>query len=592
MADSNDGATPPKAGVSRLLFLIAIAPAALTAALIWRYGVSVPVGDDWALVPLFEKWRNHQLTFADLYHQHNEHRMLVPKLIYLAFAQLTNWNLRAEMFLTVALCAGTSGGIYVLLRRTTRTVGRELILLWAAANLLIFSPTQAEIWLWGFPLPMVMPNLCLVLTLVVFTSDLNGWLKLSVSAVLIGIATFSWNGLLLWPVIALFMLQRGESKTRVAIWLLVFAAAAGLYFFGYYRVPPAQLVSGSRLDYPAYFLAFVGGALSRGREAHLLLGAILAGTCGVALYILAFVYCLRRSKKTFGNGAPWLALGTYVIGSAALAAYSRVNWGPGQALDSRYVAVSNNLYVALIALAAITTNDAQERRPAFARAIAATRTALITGIVVLTLATFPAGLEEMGGLRGERLVGLAALEFSKVIDTTELMRRALRMIPGFVPAPLEYVATLERLGLLQYRRRGTPILEDSAAHATAKFGRADGFMRRGAVGFEITGWAILPKRSLPAPLVVLAYRAGGHWTAFGHAEVGEYRQDVAATLHSRAYMPSGWRLTLARESLPPEAEEVSAWAVDPLANKVHKLAGEYSLRESSAAGADPRSGKR
>ena len=280
------------------LFLLAVTPAIFLLGWINHYAVNVPIGDEWALVPLFEKWDRHQLTFHDLYQQHNEHRILIPKLIYLAFAQLTNWNLRAEMFFSVALCAGTSAGFYVLLRRTLGGPPRQLLLLWAAANLLIFSPTQAQNWLWGFQLQMFIPNLCLVLTLVILTSDFSWWPRFGASVVLIAVATFSFgSGLLLWPVVALFLVLRGESKWRIAAWLLAFALVVALYFPGYYRVPRPHPLTGNWLDYPCYFLVFIGGALSRGREGQLLFGAMVTGAVGLAVYVAIFVHFVRTRRR-------------------------------------------------------------------------------------------------------------------------------------------------------------------------------------------------------------------------------------------------------------------------------------------------------
>lgn len=565
------------------LFLLAIAPAISLLGWISHYAVNVPLGDEWALVPLFEKWDSHQLTFHDLYQQHNEHRIPIPKLIYLAFAQLTNWDLRSEMFFSVALCAGTSAGIYALLRRTLAGPPRQLLLLWAGANLLIFSPTQAQNWLWGFQLQMFIPNLCLVLTLVILTSDFPWWPRFGASAFLIAVATFSFgNGLLLWPVVALFLVLRGESKWRIAIWLLVFVLVVALYFPGYYRIPRPHPLTGNWLDYPHYFLVFIGGALSRGREGQLLLGAVVTGAVGLAVYAAIFVHFFRTRGEVLRNAAPWLVLGPYVIGSAALAAYSRVNWGPIQALDSRYVTNSNYFCLGLIVLAALAMRDTEHRRSRFAGARLATVRAIIITVVALTLAGFPAGLEDMATLQRQHLAGLGALQFSKVIDTTDLMRRDLRMIPGFVPAPSEYVAALERLHLLQYPRRGSAVLEDAQHRRTrtpSEFGQVDEFTQRDPVNFEIRGWAILPESDRPAPLVALAYRDGDRWIGFALSDVREFRDDVAAKLHSRDLKVSGWRKTFSRQSVPAQADRISAWAIDPLANKVHKLAGDYALPE-------------
>src|SRR3982751_6704245 len=90
-----------------LFFFAGLLPVVLIASFINQYGVNVPYGDDWALLPLFEKWSSEGPTFAPLWAQHSEHRIVIPKLIYLAFAYCTHWNLRAEMLFSLLLCVAT-----------------------------------------------------------------------------------------------------------------------------------------------------------------------------------------------------------------------------------------------------------------------------------------------------------------------------------------------------------------------------------------------------------------------------------------------------------------------------------------------------
>lgn len=561
--------------------LLGISPPILLIAWINRYAINVPFGDEWALVPLFEKWSNGQLTFRDLYQQHNEHRIPIPKLIYLAFAELTNWNLRAEMFLSVGLCGVTSACVYVLLRRTVGESRREAVLLWAAANLLIFSPMQAQNWLWGFQLQMFIPTLCLVMTLVIFTSDFASWAKFGGSGLLVALATFSFgNGLLLWPVVALFLILRGESKWWVAAWLLASAVVLVLYSVGYYRIPRLEPVTRNWFDYPRYFLVFIGAALARGRDGQLLLGAMITGGVALCVYAAMVVRSCSSRAEALRSAAPWLALGPYVIGSAALAAYSRADWGPQQALDSRYVTISHVLYLGLIALTAVAARHATQAQERMAATMSGVKTISITTVVALAVAAYPAGLEDMATLHREQLRGLGALQFAEVIDTTESMRRDLRMVPGFVPTPLQHIKVLQRLELLGYAPHGSAVLEERPARRTesaSKHGRVDAFSQSDPQNIEISGWAVLPGSAHPAPLVVLAYRERGQWIAFAVCEVSEWRTDVVARLRSRDYLASGWRKTFARQSLPASAETISAWAVDPLANRVHKLRGEHPL---------------
>jgi hypothetical protein len=579
--------TPLLAAISkknrhRALFVLALVPALFLFGWINQYAVNIPFGDEWAMIPLLTKSYGHQLAFWDLYAQHNEHRIVIPKLVFIAFAHLTGWNLLDEMFFSVALCVGTSAGIYVLLRRTLAAADSERVLLWGAANLLIFSPAQVENWLWGFSLQVFIPNFCLVMALVVLTSAYHWWLKFGAAVVLIAIATFSFGGgILLWPLIAIFLLLRGEKKSHVAAWLLVFGIVAGVLFIGYQRRPSPQPTTGNWLDYPGYFFAFVGGALVREREGPFLLTAIVTGALAVAIYGAIAAQLLKRRGEALANAAPWLALGLYVIASAAVAAYSRVDWGPLQAIDSRYVTVSHNLYVALIALAVIATRGTDESGPSiFGASRVVARTALITTIVVLTLAGFPKGLRSMAFMQRDRLVGVGTLEFSDAIETNDAARSHLMMLPTVAPVPAQSIAELQRLHLLHYPIRANPVLEDAEGRpmrSTSEFGQTEGVAQRDSSNFEISGWSFLPEYGFPAPLVVLAYRKGDHWIAFALSEVGEIRRDVAARFHSRDYLESGWRKTFDRATVPVDAERISAWSLDPSSSEVYKLPGDYLL---------------
>jgi hypothetical protein len=584
MAESTPGTSSAAAAAEkhrlRALFLLAITPAILLVGWIKHYAVNVPFGDEWALVPLFEKWHNHQLSFADLYHQHNEHRLLLPKVIYLAFAQFTHWNVRAEMFFSVVLCAATSAGLYILLRQTVTRSRRGLLLMWAGANLLLFSPAQAQTWMLGFGLHQFASNLCVITALAVLSSGIASWPKLVIASAAALAATFSFgNGLLLWPGAMLLLILRGERKLRIGAWLLVSATVIGIYFRDYFRVRAPQPLTGRWIDYLEYFLAFIGGTLARGREGQLLVGTIMLGGVAVAIYTAACVHFLRERGEALQRAAPWLVLGLFVLGSAALTAYSRVNWGPGQAAESRYVTVSLYFYLALVALAAIATRQRDDMQTAIPPSLRSATSIGAVAMVTLAIAAFPAGLQEMADSQRERLAGLAALEFCGIIDTTDLLRRHLSMVPGFAPVPSQQVSELQQLRLLRYRVRNSAVLEDAepTAEAASDFGCIEEMKQMDQDTFEISGWAVLPKSHGPAPLVVLAYHTDRRWTAFAATDVSEYRTGVVANLHSRSYQACGWRQRFSRRTLPVEADRISAWAVDPLRSKLHRLDKEPAL---------------
>jgi hypothetical protein len=563
--------------------ILALLPIAAIVRLISRYAVNIPWGDEWSLVPLIRKFYEHQLTLADLSRQHNEHRIVIPKLIYLGFAGWTHWNVVAEMFFSVLLCCASSAGIYLLLERTVSGTSPKRLLLWALINLLIFAPVQAENWLWGFQLQMFIPNLCLVSCLVLLTSRLAVAQKIIGAALVATIATFSFGGgVLLWPVIALYLLFTRERARWLIGWSAAFVVVALVYFVGYKRASVAGPELGNRFDHLVYFGSFLGIALSRSSlSTNAAITTALIGGVGVLLYLLAFWASSGLSIKARASAAPWLALGTYAIGSAALAALIRVSGGPQQALNSRYATISLNLYVGLIGLAAIAARAARagELPGRFGRLLASAEAPVFTAILTLSAMSFPAGIDHMEILQRLRLEGVAHLQFCHVIGPSEKLPTDL-MIGASLPAIARDADLLDRLHLLDPPLRRSAILydgQDRPRRSTAEFGRSDNLVQKSADVLELNGWCFLPQRGAPAPSVVLAYQAEGNWIAMGLTEPHEKRPDVVQEMKSKKYLESGWRALVHRKLLPAGTTHLSAWALDPAAGKVYKLPGDFVL---------------
>ena len=136
----------------RLLWLLlAVVPPAVLVLCVAFFSVNVPVWDDWAMVPLLQKAYAGTLSAGDLWEPYTQHRMVVSRLVTLAGARLTGWDVRYEMALAV-VCAL---GLWLLLlrqaQRSSAALGRSLPpWLPALAALLIFGLSAQEAWLTGF----------------------------------------------------------------------------------------------------------------------------------------------------------------------------------------------------------------------------------------------------------------------------------------------------------------------------------------------------------------------------------------------------------------------------------------------------------
>src|SRR5947209_8306808 len=139
--------------------LIAVPPL-LIGLLIFRNGVDVPFLDEWdGTAPLFEKMANGTLGFADFFAQHNEHRIFFPRLIFFGLGRLTQWNIRAELFVIWLLALVCLFNVW----QTTRLRGRKNSGFWLlfTSSFLIFSPLSFENFLWGFQIGFLLPLACL-----------------------------------------------------------------------------------------------------------------------------------------------------------------------------------------------------------------------------------------------------------------------------------------------------------------------------------------------------------------------------------------------------------------------------------------------
>jgi hypothetical protein len=78
-------------------------PALLLLVQIFQNWVNIPYWDEWGLITqLHLALQAGTLGPLDLFAQHNDSRFVLPQLLLLPLAQLTHWDVRAEMIVTFA----------------------------------------------------------------------------------------------------------------------------------------------------------------------------------------------------------------------------------------------------------------------------------------------------------------------------------------------------------------------------------------------------------------------------------------------------------------------------------------------------------
>lgn len=539
----------------RIAFWIGLlGPAAAILILVLRFGVNVPFWDDWELArPLIRLTNGSLPGWTELASQHNEHRMLFPRLVMLALAYVSRWNVHVNMVVSVAL-AGMSLAMLVALARPILAEAGAVGRAWAALTLsaIVFSLTQWENWLWGWQVQWFLAVLGAIAAIAFATWSLRSarpWACLAGAAGAAFVCQYSIaSGAAIW-VCVVFVLAFHPLRRRVLPAMLAVAAAAiALYLIGYSRPlhHPSPLAA---LERPLAFLTYLGNYASGplGRDTVLGLGAMAAF---LALALIA----LRRFRTAPELVVPWIAMGAFAGANAVLTGIGRVGFGADQGFMSRYVTVSLLLSVALVPLGMLAFRAWPAGRWPTARTITAVFAAgLMTVLVAWADLRAWAGFTERSAQMVENrrcllLIERATDECLKLVYPDPLLLRLrikqLQAIgwSGFPKDPARPRGTIrlkdpEGLFLWRLKAEDSPVGWIHAA--TLDNGR-----------LTVTGWAHHPHGNLEETRKVLVAADG---VVLGEAEILGERPDVAAVFKDASFLRTGWTLQV---EAPPAANRL------------------------------------
>jgi hypothetical protein len=385
-------------------FALAAAPPLYLLIVVLTQTIDVPFADQWELVPLLARSYDGTLTLQALWGQHNEHRLLFPRLVMLILARLSGWNTHVEMLGSIALAAATLGVLLYQLRRTAQAVRMRWIWLAPVLSLAIFSLNQAESWWGGWNLQIFLCVLAICAGIVLLAWPTAGWAALPLAIFCGFIASYSYSpGLLIWPVGLMLLALRMCPWTinagwRLALWSIAGVLVTASFFYRYTWSPEsASMVVAVRAPRPylLYAMTYLGAAPTRGAVEYLFglltgdaraicnLGdsdlcayvnraAIAAGVAGLLCFALLTWALVRAARLALI--LPYLGLGAYALGAGIMTSLGRASYGNYQALAQRYATTATLFWVALVSLGALCAHIYAPR--AWIRA-------LMTGFVLL-----------------------------------------------------------------------------------------------------------------------------------------------------------------------------------------------------------------
>jgi hypothetical protein len=328
---------------------------------IYYFKVNVPWDDEWNFISTINKFYTHTLPISDLWIPVNEHRIVLPMMIYLNLIKYTSWD-NAYMLIPSVFLATV---LFIFVSREIRKLFINLHIksFWpfVSISIMIFSINQFENWMQSAQLSVFLCVLSLLLGLKMLLRRIIN-LKIFILACLSGIiATFSFGyGILIWPIGLFFLLikhQKNNKKKYILIWTFISTIILKLYFTNL-KTPPVIYSSmsfyGFIRSFVLYILLFIGRPLGVILY-HKPVISVIVGTLGLGFNIYAFFVIFK--KKIVCSRLLYIPLlfSLITIGCAVITALSRAGSGYEQAHSSRYISVANFIWISNIILITIVS---------------------------------------------------------------------------------------------------------------------------------------------------------------------------------------------------------------------------------------------
>lgn len=318
----------------------------------------LPYWDQWDFLDALERYFAGQYSLLDLWAQHNEHRILFPRLLF--FADALWFGATNRFLVSVAL---TLQGVHAwLLYRLARATGAgPSPLLAATAAICLFHASQIWNFVWGFQVQFVLVYLSCTAAFFALARHLETrairWLLACLLAGFVAIGSMA-NGLFVWPFLVSLAVQlRAPARTIVTL-TAVGALAVAAYLIDY-QTPGPNLGPLHALRRPfalvVHLLAFFGSPAWGTGEGR----AITVGTLTLVVILVTLARRLRVWREQRPSEAVLLHVLLFVLCTGALAASGRVHLPIEDVATSRY---ATPVLMAWAAVAILLVGDRMVRR--------------------------------------------------------------------------------------------------------------------------------------------------------------------------------------------------------------------------------------
>ena len=337
-----------------LAFLSAL-PFVVLATYVATHAVNAPWGEGWdyartLIIPTYDG----TLNVGELYAQYLDHRIVVSKLLMVAYTHLTRWDIRSHSVVALIQAVTIFAFAVAMFSRGNRAGA------WVVAvpfSLLIFAVSLATVWLRPYN-DTLFPFVFLTIGAWVMTAGVPSWRNLIGTAACATGATFSTMiGLLMWGTMVPGLWAAGYRKPRYfGVWLLLSCLNLTAYSIGFHFSKLTQF-GASRVDVVSFALAILGSAFSRTVPISVATAVVGLSLATLDLYLLRHV--LDFGRRVSG----WVSLLVYGLVSAVATAAGRAHLGTWYAVQvPHYTLISVCLWIGIIALSVMTIQERSNDR--------------------------------------------------------------------------------------------------------------------------------------------------------------------------------------------------------------------------------------
>jgi hypothetical protein len=309
-----------------------------------HYARNLPYLDDWCLVPLITG--NEPVTLKWAWAQHNEHRILIPRLILAGLLRWVALDFRIGMYFNAALMSSAAAMTIVLAHRL-RGYQR---LSDAVLPLSILTLAQSEILFLNYALALVLSTWLVFRLIFVLgrVSERPAWMTvIAIGTALVALPLCGGSGLVVLPPLVLWLVgylcwgwwsdrEPGGWVRAVGLsFLMACSAIVALYLSDFIRpshhpLPPSRwAVMRTTLEFLSLPVTSV--------PTKFRMAASLTTLALIAVALIRLTLVAVRLPHERPRAAGLAAVIMSMMGVAVSVGVSRCGLGPGAGLASRYV---------------------------------------------------------------------------------------------------------------------------------------------------------------------------------------------------------------------------------------------------------------